>query len=260
MALTPDPAAVDALEALTGHRFADLDLLARALTHSSAADARLNSNERLEFLGDSVLAFTVCTHLFAERPELPEGELTKVKSNIVSGRVLAELALQCGLDRIMVMDKGVRGRQGVPESIMAGAFEAVVGALYLDAGIDRVRAWVLPMLQSRIDLALRLGHQQNFKQVLQQCMAQLEMGLPAYVVLDEKGPDHAKCFEVCVQAEARRFSGAWGPSKKHAEQLAALGALKELGLAVEAADGEVQIVWPVARPGPAPGSLPGAGA
>lgn len=247
MALTPDPAALAAVEALVGHRFSDPGLVALALMHSSAATGRVNSNERLEFLGDSVLAFTVCTHLYAERPDLLEGELTKVKSNIVSGRVCAELAREAGLESMMTFDKGVRGPQGIPESILAGGFEAVIGALYVDAGIEKVRAFVLPRLRARIDAALRLGHQQNFKQVLQQCMAQLSMGMPQYVVLDEKGPDHAKCFEICVQGGDRRFPGAWAASKKQAEQLAALAALRELGIAVEAGDGEVQIVWPGTR-------------
>ena len=244
MALTLEPDDLAAIEEATGHRFADPSLIATALVHASAADGRINSNERMEFLGDSALGFIVCTYLFSERPDLLEGELTKVKSNVVSGRVLAELALECGLDRLMRIDKGVRGRQGLPESLLAGVFESVVGALYLDGGLEVARGFVLPKLAARIDAALRLGHQQNFKQVLQQCLAQLDMGLPSYTVLDEKGPDHAKCFEVCVQAGARRFEGAWGPSKKQAEQLAALAALRELGLAVDTADGEVEIVWP----------------
>lgn len=238
-----------AIEALTGHRFRDASLVQVALTHSSAADGRINSNERLEFLGDSALGFIVCTHLYSERPDLLEGELTKVKSNVVSGRVCAELAVQCGLDPLMRIDKGVRGRQGLPESLLAGVFEAVVGALYLDAGLEATRAFVLPLLAPRIDAALRLGHQQNFKQVLQQCLAQLDMGLPQYAVLDEQGPDHAKAFEICVMAGARRFAGAWGPSKKQAEQLAALAALRELAIAVDTADGEVEIVWPKSVPG-----------
>lgn len=235
---------VAAVESLTGHRFADPGLVRMALVHSSAADNRVNSNERLEFLGDSALGFVVCTYLYSARPDLLEGELTKVKSNVVSGRVLAELALECGLDRLMTIDKGVRGRQGLPESLLAGVFEAVVGALFLDGGLEVARAFVLPRLERRIDAALRLGHQQNFKQVLQQCLAQLDMGLPQYTVLDEQGPDHAKAFEICVQAGARRFAAAWGPSKKQAEQLAALTALRELGLAEDTPDGEVRIVWP----------------
>lgn len=245
----PAPEVLEAIESLTGHRFRDPSLVQVALTHSSASDGRINSNERLEFLGDSALGFIVCTHLYSERPDLLEGELTKVKSNVVSGRVCAELAAQCGLDPLMRIDKGVRGRQGLPESLLAGVFEAVVGALYLDAGLEPTRAFVLPLLAQRIDAALRLGHQHNFKQVLQQCLAQLDMGMPQYAVLDEQGPDHAKAFEICVQAGARHFPGAWGPSKKQAEQLAALAALRELAIAVDTADGEVEIVWPKSVPG-----------
>ena len=249
----PEADILDAVERIVGHRFADPALVMTALTHASASDGRINSNERLEFLGDSVLAFLVCTHLFRERPDLLEGELTKVKSNIVSGRVCAELAAECGLERLLRIDKGVRGPQGLPESLLAGAFESMVGALYLDGGLEAARAFVLPRITGRADAALRLGHQQNFKQVLQQCMAQLGMGLPQYVVLEEHGPDHAKTFGICVQAAARRFAPASGPSKKQAEQLAALAALRELGLAADTEAGEVQIVWPKApadRPAP----------
>ena len=245
----PEPSSLAAIESLTGHRFRDPSLVQVALTHASASDGRINSNERLEFLGDSAIGFVVCTALYSARPDLLEGDLTKVKSNVVSGRVLAELATETGLEPLLVVDKGVRTRQGLPESVLAGSFEALVGALYIDAGVEAARAFVLPLLAPRIDAALRLGHQQNFKQVLQQCLAQLEMGAPQYAVLDEKGPDHAKCFEVCVSAGARRFPGSWGPSKKQAEQLAALAALRELGLAEDTADGEVRIVWPGAAEG-----------
>lgn len=242
MPLSPD--SISHFETLTGHRFANPALLEQALTHASASDGRLNSNERLEFLGDSVLGFLVCEHLFRQRNDLLEGELTKIKSNIVSGRVCAELALECGLDRHLTVDKGVRGRAGLPESLVAGAFEAVVAALFLDGGLQVAREFVMPRLGSRIEDAVRLGHQDNFKQVLQQCLAQLDMGLPQYMVLDEKGPDHAKAFEICVDAGSRRFSPAWGTSKKAAEQLAALVALRELSIAHDDGQGGVRIQWP----------------
>ncbi|MBL9140248.1 MAG: ribonuclease III, partial [Phycisphaerae bacterium] len=186
MELTPET--IQHIERTTGHRFRDPTLLLQALTHSSAADGRLNSNERMEFLGDSVLGFMVCDHLFRDRFDLLEGELTKIKSNIVSGRICAELALECGLDRHLRVDKGGRGRAGLPESLVAGAFEALVAALFLDGGLEVARAFVMPRLQPRIDLAVRQGHQDNFKQVLQQSLAQLGLGLPQYSVLDEKGP------------------------------------------------------------------------
>lgn len=239
------PQVIEAIERVTGHRFTDTALLAQALRHSSAAEGRLDSNERLEFLGDSVLGFMVCDHLYRHHPDLLEGELTKIKSSIVSGRTCAELSMECGLDDLMLVDKGVRGRAGLPESLVAGVFEAVVGALYLEAGLDAARQFVMPRLLGRIETAVRLGHQDNFKQVLQQSLAQLGMGLPQYVVLDEKGPDHAKAFEVCVDAGMRRFRAAWGPSKKQAEQLAALAALRELGIAHEDENG-IRITWPSA--------------
>jgi len=244
---------IKGLEAALDYAFVSRALLDRALTHASIRQSsdgsKAEDNERLEFLGDSAIGFVVCTALYSARPDLLEGDLTKVKSNVVSGRVLAELAAECELEALLVVDKGVRTRQGLPESVLAGAFEALVGALFLDAGLEAVRDFLMPRLAPRIDAALRLGHQQNFKQVLQQCLAQLDMGLPVYVVLDEQGPDHAKAFEICCQAGARRFAGAWGPSKKQAEQLAALAALRELGLAADAPGGEVQIVWPGSVPG-----------
>ncbi len=236
--------ALDHVEKITGHRFANQKLLTQALTHSSASDGRLNSNERLEFLGDSVLGFMVCEHLFRVRTDLLEGELTKIKSSIVSGKTCAELAMECGLDALMNVDKGVRGRTGLPESLVAGVFESLVGALFLDGGLDAAKHFVMPRLYPRIDEAVRLGHQDNFKQVLQQSLAQMGFGLPQYVVLDEKGPDHAKAFEICVHAGARSFSAAWGPSKKQAEQLAALAALKELGIAHQDEERGVRITWP----------------
>jgi ribonuclease-3 len=242
MALSHDT--LEHIERIAGHRFTATQTLEQALTHSSAAGGRIHSNERLEFLGDSVLGFLVCEHLFRSRNDLLEGELTKIKSTIVSGRVCAELAQECGLDRFVRVDKGVRGRTGLPESLVAGVFEAVVAAVFLDGGLDAARGFVMPLLAERIEEAARLGHQDNFKQVLQQSLAQLALGLPQYVVLDEKGPDHAKAFEICVEAAARKFPSAWGPSKKQAEQLAALAALRELNIAHDDGEGGIRIVWP----------------
>ena len=102
--------------------------------------------------------------------------------------------------------------------------------------------FVLCSLESRIDESARLGHQQNFKSVLQQSLQRKDLGTPAYIVLDEKGPDHAKCFEICVDLGQRRFKGCWGMSKKSAEQLAALEALIELGFAERNDQGEVRLV------------------
>ena len=112
MDVSPDPAVLAAIEELTGHRFADPFLVTRALTHSSAATGRVNSNERLEFLGDAALGFTVCTHLFAEHPTLLEGELTKIKSTVVSGRTCAELAAELGLEPLLTLAFSKSGSLG----------------------------------------------------------------------------------------------------------------------------------------------------
>ncbi len=225
-----------------GYRFRDRELLARSLRHASAADDRLDSNERLEFLGDAILGVVVCTELFDRFPELLEGELTKIKSNVVSRRVCAEIAEERGLGELLDLGKGMNGRGEMPSSLHAAVLESVIGAIHLDAGFERARAFVLELLDPRIAHAAELGHQHNFKSVLQQVFQRKGLGPPSYLVLDERGPDHAKCFEVCVAAGDRRFEGCWGPNKKQAEQQAALAALLHLDLAVTDGDGDIRLV------------------
>ena len=225
-----------------GYRFRDRELLARSLRHASAADDRLDSNERLEFLGDAILGVVVCTELFDRFPELLEGELTKIKSNVVSRRVCAEIAEERGLGELLDLGKGMNGRGEMPSSLHAAVLESVIGAIHLDAGFERAKAFVLELLDPRIEHAAELGHQHNFKSVLQQVFQRKGLGAPSYLVLDERGPDHAKCFEVCVAAGDRRFEGCWGPNKKQAEQQAALAALLHLDLAVTDGDGDIRLV------------------
>ncbi|HAC09866.1 MAG TPA: ribonuclease III [Phycisphaerales bacterium] len=224
-----------------GYRFRDRELLARSLRHASAADDRLDSNERLEFLGDAILGVVVCTELFQRFPELLEGELTKIKSNVVSRRVCAEIAEERGLGELLDLGKGMNGRGEMPSSLHAAVLESVIGAIYLDGGPERARAFVLELLDPRIAHAAELGHQHNFKSVLQQVFQRKGLGAPSYLVLDERGPDHAKCFEVCVAAGDRRFEGCWGPNKKQAEQQAALAALLHLDLAITDGDGDIRL-------------------
>ena len=213
-----------------GHEFRDLDLLRVALTHASSADDRLESNERMEFLGDAVLGMVVCEYLFRTYTDLLEGEMTKIKSAVVSRRLCARITEHLGLDRLLTLGKGMKTRGMIPPSLSAAALESVIGALFLDAGLDRVRDFLMPLIAPHIDEAYKNGHQQNFKSVLQQ-HAQTAMEAEVdYVLLDEKGPDHAKCFQVCADVGGRRFSGCWAASKKQAEQQAALVALEELGL------------------------------
>jgi ribonuclease-3 len=246
---SPRDQAVDQAEKIVGRSFGDRRLLCLALTHSSSADHRLASNERLEFLGDAVLGMVVCEYLFEKYPELEEGEMTKIKSAVVSRDTCAKVAQKLGLDGLMHLGKGMSTRGDIPHSLAAGVFEAVLGALYLDAGYDAARAFIRRCLQARIRHAVDSGHQQNFKSVLQQLSQQNLSQTPQYVMLDEKGPDHAKCFEICVEIGARRYASSWGRSKKHAEQQAALNALLELGFAVRDDDGEVRVRDPLAEAG-----------
>jgi ribonuclease-3 len=228
-------------EEVVGHPFRDRGLLAQALLHASEAETRLASNERLEFLGDAVLGLVVCDHLFRRHPDLLEGELTKIKSSVVSRRLCAEVALEAGLTPLLRLGKGMAGQSLLPTSLAAAVFEALIGAIYLDAGMEAAREFILRHVGERIEQAARLGHQHNFKSVLQQSLQQGGGSTPSYLVLDEKGPDHAKCFEIAVEANGRRFSPCWGASKKEAEQQAALQALLELGIAAVGPDGEVRL-------------------
>lgn len=239
-----DPDIRSAAEAVLGHTFKDVSLLKRALTHASVADRRVESNERLEFLGDAILGMIVCEHLYQIYPDFLEGELTKIKSHVVSRRACAEVAVELGLDRLLLLGKGMSVRHGLPASVAAGVFESVVAALCIDAGWEAARVFVLRHMVPRVMQASRLGHQYNFKSVLQQALLQNGHAAAMYTVLDEKGPDHAKCFEVCVQSGDRRFPGRWGSSKKEAEQLAALEALCELGLVVVEDGGEPMLAPP----------------
>ncbi|MHC5004345.1 MAG: ribonuclease III [Planctomycetota bacterium] len=234
------PERLDEAERLLGHRFADRDLLQKALTHASMADSRLESNERLEFLGDAVLDIVVCEYLYRHYEDLLEGEMTKIKSSVVSRNVCAQVAAETGLDGLLRLGKGMSNREDLPDSVIAAVYESLIGALFLDGGLEPSREFILKGLADRIEAAAQSGHQQNFKSVLQHVAQQLMEGPPQYMLMDEKGPDHSKCFEVCVGIGARRFQSCWGPSKKQAEQQAALQALLELDLAeIDEETGEV---------------------
>ncbi len=223
-----------------GYQFGDVSLLETALTHASVADSRLESNERLEFLGDAVLGLVVCHRIYERFPSLLEGEMTKIKSLVVSRQMCADVARELDLTRFLNLGKGMQTVGEVPASLPAAAFEALVAAIYLDGGFDAARSFLLPRIDPLLDSAARSGHQENYKSVLQQHAQQLGEGPPVYRVLDEKGPDHAKCFKVCVEIGLRRFTASWAQSKKRAEQMAALNALRFLGV-IEEGDGCVRV-------------------
>ncbi|WP_428940418.1 ribonuclease III [Fontivita pretiosa] len=217
-------------EKVLGHQFRDPQLLKEALTHASIADNRLKSNERMEFLGDAVLDLVVCEELYRKFPNLLEGDLTKIKSAVVSRRTCAEVAKETGLADLLIIGKGISSREAMPSSLAAAVYESIVAAIYLDAGFETAKQYVLRTMAPKIDSISANINQQNYKAVLQQHAQKMLGATPIYELLDEKGPDHSKCFEVCVVIDGRRFASAWGPNKKMAEQKAALLALEELGV------------------------------
>jgi ribonuclease-3 len=217
-------------EQILGYRFQDVSLLREALTHASIAQTRLKSNERMEFLGDAVLDLVICEALYRRFPGLLEGDLTKIKSAVVSRRTCSEVARELGLDQLLIIGKGISSRQQMPSSLAAAVYESVVAAIYLDGGFEVVRDFVLRTMEPKMQHIAAHMHQQNYKALLQQHAQKVRGATPVYELLDEKGPDHSKCFEVCVEITGRRFPSAWGPNKKMAEQKAALLALEELGV------------------------------
>ena len=201
-----------------------------ALTHSSGAATRLKSNERLEFLGDSVLGFVVCELLFSTNPEWLEGELTKIKSIVVSRKSCAEFAEDLDIVEFLIVGKGVTANGEVPRSLLANAFESILAAIYLDSDLATVREFLLPLVTPLIQDAVDGESQVNFKSALQQ-LAQKDFGVsPSYKVVAQKGPDHKKSFLVSAQIGKRSFSPAWGKNKKEAEQGAAANALEEFAI------------------------------
>lgn len=219
-----------ALQTRLGYTFRDPALLELALRHASIADARVRSNERLEFLGDAVLSVVVCNHIYHRYPDLLEGEMTKIKSAVVSRTTCAQMADELGLTGCLELGKGMKTAASLPMSLSAAALEAVVGAVFLDGGLDPVSRFLGPLVGPRIEKAASSGHQDNYKSILQQYAQQHLTQTPAYNVLLMRGPDHAKHFQVCVVIGERTFAPCWGASKKAAEQAAALAALHELGL------------------------------
>lgn len=217
------------------YHFKNPSLLQAALTHASSAAHRRDSNERLEFLGDAVLGLVVCQALYERLPDALEGEMTKIKSAVVSRRTCAKVAHAMRLTDGLMLGQGMDHSDALPSSLAAGTLEAVIAAVYLDGGLEAARTFILAHMGEELDRAARSQHQFNYKSQLQQ-WAQREMNAtPVYELLDEKGPDHAKCFEVAVTIAGRQFPSAWGPTKKDAEQKAASLALNTVGALGEAA-------------------------
>jgi len=215
-------------EHLLGYHFQNKCLLYEAITHSSFAEKRVNSYERLEFLGDSILGFTVCEYLFHRYPNWLEGDLTKIKSNVVSRQTCARIGMEMGIDRVLVVGKGVGTLGKVPQSLIANAFESIVGAIYLDGGMESAREFLMPLIESHVDAAVAGQLEINYKSDLQQYSQRRFNIPPNYRLVQDRGPDHQKEFLISAQVNKRSFPPAWGRNKKEAEQRAAANALAEI--------------------------------
>ena len=215
-----------------GITFRDPGLLKLGLTHRSylhvTGQGPRESNERLEFLGDSVLGHVVAEYVYALLPDYDEGEMTKVKSVVVSTAGLSAIAGGLHLDRYLAVGRGISMRGIIPQSLLANVFEAVVAAVYLDRGFECGRLFILDHLRSPIEECLQDRHQKNYKSILQQIAQRDLNSTPVYKVLREEGPDHRKDFEVLAVVGGYEFEPCWGSTKKEAEQRAARAAVLAL--------------------------------
>lgn len=206
-----------------GYHFDKPELLRAALTHTSGANTRLASNERLEFLGDSVLGLVTCALLYERFPQYQEGDLTKIKSIVVSRKTCAEFSKQIHLVDYLFLGKGISGE--IPSNMHADVFEALVAAIFLDGGWEAAKEFVLDFVDPEVERAVADSNVHNSKSLLQQVAQKEYGGTPRYVVLDEQGPDHDKCYKIAATVNDHPFPPAWGRNKKEAELKAALNAL-----------------------------------
>jgi ribonuclease III len=224
---------VPALEESLGYKFKDRNLLLTALTHKSYHHENPGDshacNERLEFLGDSVLGLSVSEHLFKHGDAYTESVMSKVKSYIVKGSVLYEIARQLDIGRHLLLGKGEEdtgGRQ--KKSLLSNALEAIFGAVYMDGGFDASKRLIISLLGGRIETALSSGDFSDYKSELQE-ESQMRFGLlPEYRVLRQEGQEHRKLFTLEVLIGGKQFGSGIGKSKKEAEALAAKEALETL--------------------------------
>jgi ribonuclease-3 len=222
-----DPRNLALCQKKLGYAFQNIQLLEMALTHASGANTRLVSYERLEFLGDAVLGFLVSEFLYERFPEESEGSLTHRKSAIVSRDMCIQWSKDLGLEAFIQVGKGVING-GVPPNIVGDIFEAVLGAIYLDRGVEPVRAFLWPRLEKNPLALLDQEKNNQLKSQFQQ-YCQKNFGVtPYYSVIDEQGPDHCKCFKVAAKVVDIVFPAAWGNTKKEAEQKAAANAMAQL--------------------------------
>lgn len=217
-------------ERIIGHKYKNTSLLETALTHSSYAnECKIKDNERLEFLGDSVLSIIISDYIFKKLENVHEGDLTKYRATLVCEQSLNEVAKKISLGRLIRLGKGEEMTGGRNRaSIISDAFEAVLASIYLDAGMDTAREWLLNLMSDSITEVLEGKHYGDYKTMLQEAVQKGHTGRVTYAVVGESGQDHQKIFEVEVLIDGVSKAQGMGRSKKEAEQHAAKAALEDL--------------------------------
>lgn len=214
--------------------FRDSLLLIRALTHRSYLNEHpeaIEDNERLEFLGDAVLDFLVGAWLYNRFPEMPEGNLTRLRSALVRTENLAQFAKNIELGKAIFLGHGEEEGGGRERpALLCGAFEALIGAIYLDAGIQKVQEFIAPMLEEAVNRILKANKDKDPKSVLQEWAQAQGLGTPSYRTVAASGPDHAKTFEIEVYIGDKPYGRGVGQSKQAAAKAAAELALRSLRL------------------------------
>ena len=219
------------LEAAIGYRFKNITLLQNALTHSSYANERwhnsLLSNERLEFLGDSILGMTVAEYLYRNFPDRPEGELTRMRADMVCEKALAKVAARIELGKHLMLGNGEeQGGGRKRDSILADAVESVIAACFLDGGMEAARQFIDRFVL--VEVPVKKLHNADYKTALQELVQQKKNQVLSYVLIGESGPDHDKRFDVEVKLNGVTVGTGSGSSKKRAEQDAARCALEKM--------------------------------
>lgn len=222
------------LEEQIGYRFQDQKWLITALKHRSYVYAQqgegIESNERLEFLGDAVLDILVAEFLFCHFVDKREGDLTQMKSLVVSRTILSEKARSINLGKFVLLSREERNARGYEQpSILSDSFEALIGAMYLDGGLEPCRSFVESVVLNDLEELVQSEDYINFKSKLLEHAQSLGNGHPKYLVHDEEGPDHRKTFSVEVSVTGETMGNGQGRSKKEAQQMAAKDALQRLG-------------------------------
>jgi ribonuclease-3 len=218
------------LEKSLGLSFNNKTLLNQSLTHSSYGhEKNCPDNERLEFLGDAVLKLAASEYLYNKFPDKAEGELTKIRASVISDETLGKIGRRFDLGQYLLLSGNEKKSGGQKrKSNVANAFEALLGAVYLDSGIGKSRDMIIDLLRDEIELVSRAGYIKDYKSALQEYAQKNKWDLPFYKVLKEAGPRHRRVFWMEVKIKGKRYGLGRGSNKKEAEQRAATIALKKL--------------------------------